>query len=120
MKDPRLPNRPLRKPAPTIAKKNYVEQLQAALTQNLQGVALEPNGEALWERIRTAVTDHLMIEWKKGALLGSKPEQAFFVRCDRTTMTQNDIDAGRVICLVGVAPLKPAEFVIFQIDLRKD
>jgi len=50
-----------------------------------------------------------------GALLGDKPEQAYFVRCDRTTMTQNDLDNGRMICLVGVAPVKPAEFVIFRI-----
>ena len=47
--------------------------------------------------------------------LGSKPEQAFFVKCDRTTMTQNDLDNGRLVCLVGVAPIKPAEFVIFRI-----
>jgi phage tail sheath protein FI len=48
-------------------------------------------------------------------LLGDKPEKAFFVRCDRSTMTQNDIDNGRLICLVGVAPQKPAEFVIFHV-----
>ena len=50
-----------------------------------------------------------------GALLGAKPEEAYFVRCDRTTMTQNDLDNGRLICLIGVAPTKPAEFVIFRI-----
>ena len=49
------------------------------------------------------------------ALLGAKPEQAYFVRCDRTTMTQNDLDNGRMICLVGVAPTRPAEFVIFRV-----
>jgi phage tail sheath protein FI len=48
-------------------------------------------------------------------LLGAKPEDAFFVRCDRTTMTQNDLDNGRLICLVGISPVKPAEFVIFRI-----
>ena len=53
--------------------------------------------------------------WRDGALMGAKPEQAFFVRCDRSTMTQNDLDNGRMICLIGVAPLKPAEFVIFRI-----
>ena len=50
-----------------------------------------------------------------GALLGNKPEQAYFVRCDRSTMTQNDLDNGRLICLIGVAVVKPAEFVIFRI-----
>jgi phage tail sheath protein FI len=46
---------------------------------------------------------------------GQKPEEAFFVRCDRTTMTQSDLDNGRLICLIGIAPVKPAEFVIFRI-----
>ena len=50
-----------------------------------------------------------------GGLLGAKPEDAFFVRCDRTTMTQDDIDNGRLVCLIGVAPVRPAEFVIFRI-----
>ena len=50
-----------------------------------------------------------------GALLGDKPEQAYFVTCDRSTMTQNDLDNGRLVCLIGVAPLRPAEFVIFRI-----
>jgi len=48
-----------------------------------------------------------------GALLGEKPEKAYFVKCDRSTMSQNDLDNGRLVCLVGVAPLRPAEFVIF-------
>ncbi len=47
--------------------------------------------------------------------MGAKPEEAFFVRCDRTTMTQNDLDNGRMICLIGVAPTYPAEYVIFRI-----
>ena len=55
--------------------------------------------------------------WRDGALLGDKPEQAYFVRCDRTTMTQNDLDNGRMICLIGIAPVKPAEFVIVRIGL---
>jgi hypothetical protein len=50
-----------------------------------------------------------------GALLGEKPEKAYFVKCDRTTMSQNDLDNGRLVCLIGVAPLRPAEFVIFRI-----
>jgi phage tail sheath protein FI len=50
--------------------------------------------------------------------VGSKPEESFFVRCDRSTMTQNDLDNGRLICLIGVAPLRPAEFVIFRIGQK--
>ncbi len=60
-------------------------------------------------------TDFLIVTWRTGALMGTKPEEAFFVRCDRTTMTQNDLDNGRLICLIGVAPTYPAEFVIFRI-----
>ena len=62
--------------------------------------------------------DFLLVQWKNGALLGEKPDRAFFVRCDRTTMTQNDLDNGRMICLIGVAPVKPAEFVIFRIGQK--
>jgi uncharacterized protein len=94
---------------------SYIESLQAALVQSTQSLAFEPNGEPLWASVRRTVTDFLLNEWKKGSLLGTKPEEAFFVRCDRSTMTQNDLDRGRLICLVGVAPVKPAEFVIFQI-----
>jgi hypothetical protein len=78
----------------------------------------EPNGEALWANVRTTVSDFLYNEWVSGALLGTKPEEAFFVQCDRSTMTQADLDAGRLICLVGVAALKPAEFVIFRIGQK--
>jgi len=61
--------------------------------------------------------DHqfLTTVWRNGALMGTKAEEAFFVKCDRTTMTQDDIDNGRLICIIGIAPVKPAEFVIFRI-----
>ena len=59
--------------------------------------------------------DFLQVQWLSGALLGATADQAYFVRCDRSTMTQNDLDNGRMICLVGVAPTRPAEFVIFRI-----
>lgn len=61
------------------------------------------------------IEDFLRNEWQNGALLGDKPEKAYFVRCDRSTMSQNDLDNERLVCLVGVAPLKPTEFVIFRI-----
>ena len=61
------------------------------------------------------IEDFLLNEFQSGALLGDKPEKAFFVKCDRSTMTQNDLDNGRLVCLIGVAPLRPAEFVIFRI-----
>jgi phage tail sheath protein FI len=89
--------------------------LEASIEQGLQWVVFEPNGEPLWISVRAIVEDFLMKQWGAGALVGVKPEEAFFVRCDRTTMTQSDIDDGRLVCLVGVAPIRPAEFVIFRI-----
>ena len=56
--------------------------------------------------------------WRSGALMGLTAGEAFFVKCDRTTMTQDDIDNGRLICYIGIAPVKPAEFVIFRISQK--
>ncbi len=89
--------------------------LEHSIDKSTQWAVFEPNNEALWANIRQAVSDFLVATWRTGALMGTKPEEAFFVRCDRTTMTQNDLDNGRLICLVGVAPTYPAEFVIFRI-----
>jgi phage tail sheath protein FI len=89
--------------------------LEHSIDNGTQWAVFEPNGERLWANIRRTVENFLFNEWKNGALLGSKPEEAYFVHCDRTTMTQNDLDNGRLVCLVGVAPLRPAEFVIFRI-----
>jgi phage tail sheath protein FI len=90
----------------------YVEH---SLDKATQWAVFEPNGERLWRNIRQTVEDFLFVLWRDGALIGDKPEQAYFVRCDRTTMTQNDLDNGRMICLVGIAPSRPAEFVIFRV-----
>ena len=89
--------------------------LEKSIEKGTQWAVFEPNGEALWANIRTTIEDFLYNEWVSGHLLGASPKDAFFVRCDRSTMTQNDIDAGRLICEIGVAPLRPAEFVIFRI-----
>lgn len=95
--------------------RSYIAYLERSIEKDTQWVVFEPNGEELWANVRQTIEDFLFIEWKRGALLGDTPERAYFVRCDRTTMTQNDLDNGRLICIVGVAPLKPAEFVIFRI-----
>lgn len=89
--------------------------MKRSIDVGTQFAVFEPNGPRLWANIRQAIEDFLLVLWRDGALLGDTPEQAYFVRCDRTTMTQNDIDNGRLICLIGVAPTKPAEFVIFRI-----
>ncbi len=83
-----------------------------------QWAVFEPNSEELWGNVRRAVEDFLFNEWKSGRLAGVSTTEAYFVRCDRTTMTQADIDNGRLICLVGVALLRPAEFVIFRIGQK--
>jgi phage tail sheath protein FI len=95
--------------------RRYFAYLERSIDRSSQFAVFEPNGEALWANIRRMVEDFLFSEWQSGALLGDKPEKAFFVRCDRSTMNQNDLDNGRLVCLIGVAPLRPAEFVIFRI-----
>jgi phage tail sheath protein FI len=89
--------------------------LEHSIDNGTQYAVFEPNGPQLWANIQQSIENFLLVAWRDGALLGDKPEQAYFVRCDRTTMTQNDLDNGRLICLIGVAPVKPAEFVIFRI-----
>lgn len=98
-----------------ISVRRYFAYLEHSIDKGTQWAVFENNGDPLWANIRRTVEDFLFNEWKSGALLGLKPEEAYFVRCDRTTMTQNDLDNGRLICLVGVAVVKPAEFVIFRI-----
>jgi phage tail sheath protein FI len=95
--------------------RRYSAYLEHSIDQGTQWVVFEPNGDTLWNNVRRTIEDFLLNEWQAGALMGDKPEQAFFVKCDRSTMTQSDIDNGRLICLIGVAPLRPAEFVIFRI-----
>ncbi len=95
--------------------RRYFAYLERSVELGTQWVVFESNSEPLWANVRRTVSDFLFNEWKSGRLMGTKPEEAYFVRCDRSTMTQNDIDNGRLICLVGVAPLRPAEFVIFRI-----
>jgi hypothetical protein len=95
--------------------RRYFAYLERSIDRGTQWAVFEPNGEALWANVRRTIEDFLLNEWQSGALLGDKPEKAYFVKCDRSTMTQNDLDNGRLICLIGVAPLRPAEFVIFRI-----
>lgn len=89
--------------------------LEESIDQGTQWVVFEPNDGPLWARVKQTINQFLTGVWRTGALAGGTPEEAFFVKCDRTTMTQDDIDNGRLICVIGVAPVKPAEFVIFRI-----
>jgi hypothetical protein len=98
--------------------RRYFNYLERSIDVSTQWAVFEPNGERLWANIRETVSDFLYNEWVSGALLGGSTKEAFFVRCDRSTMTQNDLDNGRLICLIGVAAIKPAEFVIFRIGQK--
>ena len=98
--------------------RRYFLYLERSIDKSTQWVVFEPNGELLWENVRSSIEDFLYNEWFNRRLLGGSPDEAYFVRCDRSTMTQNDIDNGRLVCLIGVAALKPAEFVIFRIGQK--
>lgn len=91
---------------------NYLEE---TILTGTNWAVFEPNDEALWARLRRTIGAFLVNEWRKGALFGATPDEAFFVKCDRETNPAEGIDAGQVVCLVGVAPVKPAEFVIFRL-----
>lgn len=92
--------------------------LEESIKRNTNWVVFEPNDEVLWARVRRTIELFLSTVWRTGALAGTTAEEAFFVNIGRTTMTQDDIDNGRLICIIGAAPVKPAEFVIFRITQK--
>ncbi|MDR0858124.1 MAG: phage tail sheath subtilisin-like domain-containing protein, partial [Oscillospiraceae bacterium] len=89
--------------------------VEESIKANTNWVVFEPNSEVLWSRVSRTIEMFLAGVWRSGALAGTSPNEAFYVECGRTTMTQDDIDNGRLICNIGIAPVKPAEFVIFRI-----
>jgi phage tail sheath protein FI len=91
----------------------YIED---SLYQGLKWVVFEPNDEPLWAQIRLNVGAFMQSLFRQGAFQGKTPAEAYFVKCDKETTTQNDIDRGIVNIVVGFAPLKPAEFVVIQIQ----
>lgn len=92
--------------------------VEESIDQGTQWVVFEPNDQNTWARVVRSITGFLTTVWRSGALMGATQDEAFFVKCDRTTMTQDDIDNGRLICYIGIAPVKPAEFVIFRISQK--
>ncbi len=107
--------------APSASNWRYlnVRRLTNMIEESIEGsmrwTVFEPNDRFLWKSIRRDVTAFLTLLWRQGALMGATPEQAFFVKCDEETNPQEEIDAGIVTTVIGIAPVKPAEFVIFQI-----
>jgi hypothetical protein len=90
--------------------------LEESLYRGTQWVVFEPNDEPLWAQIRLNIGAFMQNLFRQGAFQGSSPRDAYFVKCDRETTTQNDIDRGIVNIIVGFAPLKPAEFVVIKIQ----
>lgn len=90
----------------------FIEQ---SIIRGLQWVVFERNDPLLWANVRRAIEDFLLNQWSQGALVGPAADAAFFVRCDRSTMTQADLDAGQLVAVVGMAVVKPAEFVMLRI-----
>jgi phage tail sheath protein FI len=92
---------------------NYIAE---SIMEGTQWSVFEPNDERLWMQLRIAASNFLLRTWREGALFGSTPEQAFFVKCDAETNPPDVIEAGQVICEIGIAPVKPAEFVVFRLS----
>ncbi|MCU1495154.1 MAG: tail sheath protein [Acidimicrobiaceae bacterium] len=92
---------------------NYLEE---SILSGTDWVVFEPNDRNLWAKVRRTIAGFLVNEWRKGALFGSTPGEAFYVKCDDETNPAEGIDAGQVVCEIGVAPVKPAEFVIFRLS----
>ena len=92
--------------------------IEESIRANTNWAVFEPNDEVLWIRVQRTISVFLENLWRGGSLAGSAPEEAFFVSIGRDTMTQDDIDNGRLVCVIGVAPVKPAEFVIFRLSQK--
>lgn len=92
--------------------------IQQSIVRGTRWAVFEPNGEALWSAVCEQIEAFLHGLWRTGALLGNRPQDSYQVRCDRTTMTSSDLDRGHLVCQIGVAPLRPAEFVIFRVGQK--
>jgi phage tail sheath protein FI len=102
-----------------VSVRRLASMIERSITRGTQWVVFEPNDEPLWTAVKSSIEDFLFDLWKSGALVGSKPKDAFFVRVGHgETMTQTDIDDGRLIITIGFVPLKPAEFTIVTITYR--
>jgi len=89
--------------------------IEQSIGRGTRWAVFEPNDEPLWTALRRDAGAFLHGLWREGALAGGKPDEAYFVKCGRDTMTQADIDSGTVIALVGIAPVRPAEFIVIRI-----
>jgi len=95
--------------------RRYFIYLEKSIEKGTQFAVFENNGPRLWNNVTRTIDGFLFNEFANGRLFGNRAQEAYFVRCDASTMTQNDLDNGRLVCLIGVSALRPAEFVIFRI-----
>ena len=98
--------------------RRFTEYLEQSISQGVRFAVFENNNSALWARVTHSINNFLMSQWLQGSLQGKKKQEAYFVRCDSSTMSQNDLDNGRLVALVGFAPVLPAEFVVIQIEIQ--
>lgn len=101
-----------------VSDRRYLNFIKRSIYESMQWAVFEPNGPALWSNVREAVASFLYNQWFNGALFGMTTDEAYFVVCDGSVMTQADLDNGRMICEIGLALLKPAEFVVFRIGQK--
>ena len=90
--------------------------MRESIDEGTQWVVFEPNSQALWSKITRNVSAFLTVVWRSGALFGATPQEAFYVKCDAETNPPEVRDLGQVVTEIGVAVVKPAEFVIFRIS----
>ncbi|XYI01030.1 phage tail sheath family protein [Sorangium sp. So ce1128] len=89
--------------------------IERSIDRGTQWVVFEPNGPDLWGQVKRTVETFLDGQWRAGALVGARAEEAYYVKVDRSTMSEDDLANGRLVCEVGISPSRPAEFVIFRI-----
>jgi Phage tail sheath protein FI len=99
-----------------ISVRRLLIYLEQTIQRGTAWTVFEQDNEATWAKVKAQVEEFLMQTWKDGKLQGAKPEEAYFVKCDKTTMTQSDVDAGRLIVEVGVAAVMPAEFTVLRVS----
>lgn len=94
--------------------------VEESIRANTGWAVFEPNDEMLWSRVEGTIRVFLTTQWRNGALAGNSAEEAFFINIGRSTMTEDDILNGRLICVIGIAPVRPAEFVVFRITQKME
>jgi uncharacterized protein len=99
-----------------LSVRRLFNMIEESIAQSTRWIVFEPNDRTLWKSIRRDISAFLTLLWRDGALVGRTPEESFFVKCDEETNPAEVIDAGMVVSLIGIAPVKPAEFIIFKIS----